>query len=199
MKVWDSEVYGPIVAALLADAPLNELGPGAPHSQVRPALDALRPESLGNGRPLIDRSMALACCAGIWLRHDYLEESHEISQNLDTLEGSYWHGILHRREPDFGNAHYWMRRVPRHATHASLLAGSRRLAVAVAPEPATAGLLQASAWSSAAFVDLCERALHGPESLGLLVRRMQSLEWELLFDHCHYAAFGGDQTITSPK
>ncbi len=56
--------------------------------------------------------------------------------------------------------------------------------------PGAAALLNAPAWSAEAMVDLCERALGGPESLDLLVRRIQLLEWELLFDYCHRAAFG---------
>ena len=47
--------------------------------------------------------------AGIWLYVDDLERSHGISQNLHTAEGSYWHGIMHRREGDFSNAKYWFR------------------------------------------------------------------------------------------
>ena len=67
--------------------------------------------------------MAEGCLAGLWLLYDFLDESHTISQSLDTLEGSYWHGIMHRREPDYENAKYWFRRVPVHPIHAELAAG----------------------------------------------------------------------------
>ena len=47
--------------------------------------------------------MASACLAGLWLYHDYLDESHAVSQSIHTPAGSYWHGLMHRREPDFAN------------------------------------------------------------------------------------------------
>ena len=53
--------------------------------------------------------MAACCLAGVWLLHDYLDESHTISQRIDTPSGSFWHGIMHRREGDFSNAKYWFR------------------------------------------------------------------------------------------
>lgn len=56
--------------------------------------------------------------SGMLLLHDDLDGSHSISQ---TMEGrgnprtaDYWHGIMHRREPDAGNASYWFRRVGHH-------------------------------------------------------------------------------------
>lgn len=52
--------------------------------------------------------------AGLWLYVDDLERSHTISQSLSDSTGSYWHGIMHRREGDFANSHYWMRRAARH-------------------------------------------------------------------------------------
>ncbi len=56
--------------------------------------------------------------SGVLLLQDDLDGSHSISQ---TMEGrgnprtaDYWHGIMHRREPDAGNASYWFRRVGHH-------------------------------------------------------------------------------------
>src|SRR4051794_32254466 len=44
--------------------------------------------------------------AGLWLWHDWLDESHRISQRVETADGSYWHAIMHRREGDFSNSKY---------------------------------------------------------------------------------------------
>src|SRR4051794_22468194 len=52
--------------------------------------------------------------AGLWLYVDNLERSHTVSQSLDSPTGAYWHGIMHRREGDFANSHYWMRRAAGH-------------------------------------------------------------------------------------
>jgi hypothetical protein len=52
--------------------------------------------------------------AGLWLYVGDLDRSHAISQSIPDATGSYWHGIMHRREGDFGNSHYWMRRAADH-------------------------------------------------------------------------------------
>src|SRR6056297_3123890 len=54
------------------------------------------------------------CLSGLWLLAGELDRSHTISQDLPAAEGSFWHGIMHRREADFSNAKYWFRRVGSH-------------------------------------------------------------------------------------
>ena len=55
--------------------------------------------------------------AGLWLYVDDLERSHNISQSNNTATGAYWHGVMHRREGDFSNSHYWMRQTMIHPMH----------------------------------------------------------------------------------
>jgi len=102
--------------------------------------------------------------AGLWLYFDCFDESHRISQADDSQEGSYWHGIAHRREPDFGNAAYWFRRVGRHAVFPEI---SKRMG--------GCGAL----YDPLRFVEECERG--GREDWALEVQRA---EWEVLFDYC---------------
>src|SRR5438067_362975 len=93
---------------------LPALGAGSPNEAVRPQLAAMSVETAFADHKVVDRNAAHCCLSGLWLLHDFLDESHKISQEIETIEGSYWHGIMHRREPDYGNARYWFRRVPKH-------------------------------------------------------------------------------------
>ncbi|MAE65715.1 MAG: hypothetical protein CMJ18_15710 [Phycisphaeraceae bacterium] len=56
-----------------------------------------------------------ALIAGLWLYVDDLERSHGVSQSIDDATGSFWHGIMHRREGDFSNSHYWFGKTGLHA------------------------------------------------------------------------------------
>src|SRR5215210_6878268 len=70
-----------------------------------------------------------AALSGLWLYFSCLDESHGISQDIHTPEGSFWHGILHRQEPDAGNAAYWFRRVGDHPVFPALRESAAELAV----------------------------------------------------------------------
>lgn len=50
-----------------------------------------------------------AALAGLLLRAGCWKASHEVAQEIESPEGSYWHGIAHRIEPDSFNAGYWFR------------------------------------------------------------------------------------------
>lgn len=52
--------------------------------------------------------------AGLWLYVDDLDRSHVVSQGIEDTTGSYWHGIMHRREGDFRNSRYWHIRASGH-------------------------------------------------------------------------------------
>ena len=120
MSISTVDEYGPTIASLLSKAPLNELGPGTQNVPARTQLKALSPQAMFAPHAVVDRTMAKACLAGLWLRFDFLDESHSISQEIKNATGSFWHGILHRREPDYDNAKYWFHRVGEHPVFAPL-------------------------------------------------------------------------------
>src|SRR5436305_1040797 len=61
-----------------------------------------------------------AAVSGLLLLAGCWDESHGLSQNIASREGSYWHAIAHRIEPDTSNSGYWFRRVGEHPIFAEL-------------------------------------------------------------------------------
>ncbi len=156
MSNFNPSAYSLAVEALLIPERLPELGPGSPNHFKKSALQTL--------------VISPACRAGLWLLHDFLDESHAISQDLETQEGSFWHAIMHRREPDAANSKYWWRRVGAHPVLDQL----RERAPAFGYEYTT----------PEAFVDECECVRGTGTEAELIARRVQVLEWQLLFDWC---------------
>jgi hypothetical protein len=132
--------------------------------------------------------MASACLAGVWLYHDFLDESHTISQAIQTPTGSYWHGILHRREPDYDNAKYWFRKAGDHPIFEPLAKAAAEMYAASKSDSSSAFLAKQSGWDPFAFVDLCQESLAKRSPCELLCRQIQQKEWELLFDYCYRKA-----------
>src|SRR5262249_22130378 len=151
---------------------LAPLDPGSPNRSVQARLQAMTDESLFAPHRVRDNDMAAACRAALWLYHDFLDEAHTISQEIATPTGSYWHGLMHRREPDFGNAGYWFRRVGDHPIFAPLQVAAGQLAAAN-PHASTAFLATQSHWDPLAFIDLCEAALRGRSPCEHLCRQIQ--------------------------
>jgi hypothetical protein len=64
-----------------------------------------------------------ALAAALWLYVDDLDRSHTISQQIEDATGSYLHGIMHRREGDFANSHYWFRKAGKHPAMGDVASG----------------------------------------------------------------------------
>ncbi len=178
------------IAELLREKRLNPLGPGEPNLPVRPQLEAFSLERLLAPHPVRDRDMAAACLAGLWLYHDFLDESHTISQDIHTPTGSYWHGLMHRREPDFANAKYWFRQVGNHPVFEPLRVAAAELAASAQANASAEFLATQSAWDPFKFADLCEACLAGSSPYETLCRQIQQREWEILFAQCLQHAVG---------
>lgn len=135
-------------------------------------------------------SPATACCmAGLWLWNGFLDRSHQISQEINTPEGSWWHGIMHRREPDPGNAAYWFRRVGNHPLFKSLAHSMQQLTAGRSLPKSAGWLATADHWDPFRFIDLCESTRRSTDiNLQTCVREAAAVEWYELFDYCRQLA-----------
>jgi hypothetical protein len=175
MHSFDPEAYGPTFRPLLDTDRRRPLDIGEPDRIARGDLNRL---SLASGFAhvaIVDRDMASCCIAGVWLVHDFLDESHTISQSIETPSGSYWHAIMHRREGDFSNAKYWLRRVGRH------------------PVIDEVGRCTGGTHDPFEFIDRCEAIVRGKGGDRDTCLDTQRLEWELLFEFCYREAIGASR------
>ena len=102
-------------------------------------------------------------------------------QGLETPEAFFWHAILHRQEPDAGNASYWFRRVGSHPIYPDL----RRAAGEVLTPRPHAEFHPSDHWDPLLFIAFCERARKQPGSPSeQAALEIQLAEWQLLFDYC---------------
>lgn len=166
---------------------LPALAPSRPPGNSRWQLDAVQ-TTLTLHPQAGSRTEAQAFAAALLQLNDWLDESHQASQSIEgegrDRNGDYWHAIMHRREPDYGNSKYWFRRVGMHPIFPTL--------VEVAGEVLGSGpveiaqqwrkrLITRGTWDSFAFVDMCEQAAGDEDSpLGLAARRIQFIEMLLL-------------------
>ncbi len=171
---FDPTVYGREVAAILA---LDGNG-----QRLMPLAQGVCSSSQAHGR-LSNASAAKlfggsrapeAAFSGLWLYFSCLDESHSLSQEIHTVDGSFWHGIMHRQEPDAGNATYWFQKVGKHAVFPALATAAREL-----------GYPAGNHWDALAFIDYCEEARRRPDSAEeKLALEVQRAEWQLLFHYC---------------
>ena len=183
------ENYGPVFSSLLSEMRANPLDGGSPNTSVRGELDALTFDSAFPGRKIVDADMAECCVSAAWLYHNFLDDSHTISQGIHSTSGSYWHGIMHRREPDYPNSKSWFRKVGDHEVF-DAVAEAARAAASGAPQDA-AFLASQTSWDPNAFIDLCGSSLSGASQTDSVCRDIQQREFEILFDYCYREAVGG--------
>ena len=119
-------------------------------------------------------SAMIQSAALLW--HDQLDKSHDLSQNIPCTDGSFLHGIMHRREPDYSNAKYWFNRVGTHPVYPEILNRVTQLVANTSLEN-----LAGIKWDAAAMVDAVSSARVGTDEY-MILQQVQRVEFEFLLE-----------------
>ena len=158
-----------------------ELGPGPragalTESEVNDRVNAAYTRCGRPTRAELIRSLLL-----LW--HDHLDESHVISQSEPSSDGSFVHGIMHRREPDYSNAKYWWRSTGHNPCFSDL---AERVANLESVPADLRGRVAANGrWDPDAFTDAVAAGIRRPASdpVHVALVTIQKVETETLLDH----------------
>ena len=168
---------------LLTTAELPQLGPVArPGVQAEATLQRAFNDVLPTSKIPEERQQLIRALVLLW--HDHLEAAHVIAQSIDNADGAFVHGIVHRREPDYGNAKYWFRRVGNHPAFAAMVKRVEDLLDAKGQSVLLRRLTPNGEWDPFAFIDLCEEAANkktGDTAVSFL-REIQRIETEVLLE-----------------
>ena len=187
--------YTPAIAEVIekleAGNPLPTLVPQKAWSpELTDALASTSVDELFQGESVKNTTFGDAIKSGLLLWNDALDESHNISQGLENQTGSYWHGIMHRREPDYSNSKYWFGRVGTHPIFPQL----RERALAIlkeTPDPSDALARIAQTieteehWDAYQFIDWCQAAEGVSDDVTRFLQQVQAGEIKLLLAYSY--------------
>lgn len=185
MANFSTSKYGPVFEQLINPSSIVAIDEGSANRDLHSGLQAANIDNAFT-TTVVDEDFAACCISGAWLWNNFLDESHTISQEIETTTGSFWHGIMHRRECDYSNSKYWFRKVGYHDVFDSLA----QQAVAFAGGTDQYGLIEDGDWDPFGFVDLCQQAGDEDSPLHTYCQAITRVEWELLFDYCYQRAIG---------
>jgi hypothetical protein len=168
---------------------LRRLVPDAPGLPVvGELLGLLRHDQLVPG--LRSQSEVMSVRAGLYLIHDYVDDAHQLAQAADDVgsntTASYWHAIVHRREPDYDNARYWFRRIASHAVFDLIARDVSEFwnDSEFRSRLSCDRLLDSHGrWDAMAFVDLCQECGKDWSDRAQAAARLQEIEMRRLLEY----------------
>jgi hypothetical protein len=171
------------VEQLLATPEPPELGPG-PREGVQPEADLNRKldELLNSTKLSNEKQQLIRALVLLW--HDHLDAAHVIAQSIENPDGAFVHGIMHRRERDYGNAAYWFRRVGKHPAFPEIRKRVKALTAAKGEGEVGKDLIPQGEWNAFAFIDACEQGSRqgASEQQSRLLREVQAVETRVLLE-----------------
>jgi hypothetical protein len=115
--------------------------------------------------------------SGLYLYFGCWDAAHSAADSIENPDGYFWHAIVHRQEPDPGNAAYWFRKTGRHPVFPRLAAEINAADIG--------GYRAGLEWDPFAFIEFSESARRRPGSTEeQAAMQIQLVEWQLLFDYC---------------
>jgi len=142
--------------------------------------DLFHPEKVG------DRNCANAFKSGLLIWNDCEHEAHTIAQGIPTAEGSYFHAIIHRREPDIWNSNYWFRKAGDHPVFSLVY----DFVYQNVPDDIKSRLLTENRWDPVTFNVLVEEAQKKGPSTDSDLTAIQHAELLFLLAHSYRHSIG---------
>ena len=133
---------------------------------------------------LNNKSMAPLCLAGLQMANDCIWEAHELVQNMDEMEASYWHAFMHRQEGDYPNGSYWYRLVGPSDLYPQVLRESQEFLKTISPVTELGQIVTWTSWDALAINEIYRRASLKDQELQKQLHQLRCIEWSILFARC---------------
>jgi len=167
--------------------------PSPTTTDLKSRLDTLTPDQLLVPAKVVSATDALCIKGALYERHDFYDAAHTCAQEAgESPTVAYWHGICHRRQPDYGNSKHWFRRVGRHPIFPQVCRAVCNFLVTASDDVAATfrrHLEEKGEWDAFYWIDLCsEWARQEDEANKRVLMEVQEIEWEVLFEYTYRAA-----------
>ncbi len=139
---------------------------------------------LFGGGPVLPGAPTALVRAGLFYYLNALDDSHKQSAAVEGDMAAYWHGMVHRREGDFENARYWMRRAGEQPVFQEMQGRA---------SDASPHMSRQSNWDPFLFIHLCEQYKYGETDYKKELGHLQRVEFAAMFD------YGWRQCVSAEK
>lgn len=197
LAIWRSDVSNPKLGLVTS---------GLQHRFLKPYIDKIETSTLFSENHLTSHIHGDLIRNALYQNNDDLDAAHQICQNAgndsDLPEISYWHGIIHRREPDFNNARSWFQKSQNLGVNDTLYRATYNLLQRAIQMPDYGNareialqflkhLQNQETWDVFYFLNLCEaQAQNKDPHLEKLLEDIQALEFQTLFHWTFQKAIG---------